>query len=457
MITKIAGGTVVTSNKILVADVWIEDDKIMHVGAGDFHAEQTIDASGLYVLPGGVDPHVHMQLPTPAGPSSDDFYTGSIAALYGGTTTIIDFVTPQPGQSLVDALEARKKEAAHSRIDYTFHVSPIEWRETTAQEIEACFEQGITSFKIYMAYKKAVGLEDDEVENVLHTVGRLGGMVTVHAEMGDEIDALRDQSAAAGRLGPDAHRATRPNYTEADAVKKVIDMAAAASCPLYVVHVSTRESMEHIRNAQAKGQQVIAETCPHYLLLDESNYAGPFEETVKYVLSPPLRTDADQTALWQALKDGEISTIGTDHCPFTLAQKSAGKDDFRKVPNGAGGVEHRIALLYTYGVLPEKISFQKMVDVACTQPAKIFGLYPQKGDIRAGADADLLIWDPTAENIISASDHHQNTDLNIYEGFKVRGDVKWILRSGKLVLKDGVWEASDLPGKFLKRKNILYK
>lgn len=455
MIIRIAGGTVVTSNKMHVADVWVEDDKIMHVGEGDFHAEETIDSSGLFILPGGVDPHVHMQLPTPAGPSSDDFYTGSIAALHGGTTTIIDFVTPQPGQSLVDALEARKKEAAHSRIDYTFHVSPIEWRESTAKEIEACFEQGITSFKIYMAYKQAVGLEDDEVENVLQTVGRLGGMVTVHAEMGDEIDALRDQSAAAGRLGPDAHHATRPNYTEADAVKKVIDMAAAASCPLYVVHVSTRESMEHIRNAQANGQQVIAETCPHYLLLDESKYAGPFEETVKYVLSPPLRTKDDQAALWQALKDGDISTIGTDHCPFTLAQKSAGKDDFRKVPNGAGGVEHRIALLYTFGVLQEKISFQKMVDVACTQPAKIFGLYPQKGEIKAGSDADIVIWNPNSKNIISAENHHQNSDLNIYEGFTSRGNTKWVIRSGELVVADGELKDSRIAGKFLKRKHIL--
>ncbi|WP_462279754.1 dihydropyrimidinase [Salinivirga cyanobacteriivorans] len=455
MITRIAGGNLVTSNSMQVTDVWIKDDKVMHVGAGDFHAEETIDASGLYLLPGGVDPHVHMQLPTPAGPSSDTFYTGSVAALHGGTTTIIDFVTPQPGQSLVDALEARMQEAESSLIDYSFHVSPIEWRDTTAEEIEACFKRGITSFKIYMAYKQAVGLEDNEVERVLQTVGRLGGMVTVHAEMGDEIDALRDQSAAAGKLEPDAHQATRPNHTEADAVKKVIDMAADASCPLYVVHVSTRESLEHIRNAQAKGQQVIAETCPHYLLLDESKYAGTFEKTVKYVLSPPLRTEADQKALWHALKDGDISTIGTDHCPFTLAQKSAGKDDFRKIPNGAGGVEHRIALLYTYGVLPEKISFQKMVDVACTQPAKIFGLYPKKGEIKAGSDADLLVWDPNTESVISSKNHHQNSDLNIYEGFTSRGNAKWVIRSGEVVIADGELIDSGVTGKFLKRKNIL--
>ncbi|ALO16350.1 D-hydantoinase [Salinivirga cyanobacteriivorans] len=455
MITRIAGGTLVTSKSMQVTDVWIKDDKVMHVGAGDFHAEETIDASGLYLLPGGVDPHVHMQLPTPAGPSSDTFYTGSVAALHGGTTTIIDFVTPQPGQSLVDALEARMQEAESSLIDYSFHISPIEWRDTTAEEIEACFKRGITSFKIYMAYKQAVGLEDNEVERVLQTVGRLGGMITVHAEMGDEIDALRDQSAAAGKLEPDAHRATRPNHTEADAVKKVIDMAADASCPLYVVHVSTHESMEHIRNAQAKGQQVIAETCPHYLLLDESKYAGTFEETVKYVLSPPLRTEADQKALWHALKDGDISTIGTDHCPFTLAQKSAGKDDFRKIPNGAGGVEHRIALLYTYGVLPEKISFQKMVDVASAQPAKIFGLYPKKGEIKAGSDADLLVWDPNTESVISSKNHHQNSDLNIYEKFTSVGNAKWVIRSGEVVIADGELIDSGVTGKFLKRKNIL--
>ncbi len=455
MITRIKGGTIVTSKRMKGSDVWVEDDKIIHVGPADYQADKIVDASGLYVLPGGVDPHVHMHLPTPAGPSSDNFYSGSIAALYGGNTTIIDFVTPQPGQSLVDALEARKAEAEKSVIDYAFHVSPIEWRDTTAQEIEGCFQRGITSFKIYMAYKQAVGLEDDEVEKVLHTVGRLGGIVTVHAEMGDEIDKLRDKSAKAGKLGPGAHPATRPNYTEADAVKKVIDLAAGASCPLYIVHVSTREAMEHIRTAQAKGQRVIAETCPHYLLLDESKYEGSFNETVKYVLSPPLRTPSDQSALWQALINGDISTVGTDHCPFTLDQKSAGADDFRKIPNGAGGVEHRIPLLYTYGVLSEKITLPKLVDLVCTQPARIFGLYPKKGEIQAGSDADLLIWNPDTENTISAKTHHQNTDLNIYEGFVVQGNAKWMIRSGEIVIADGHWKDGRVKGKYLQRAHIL--
>ncbi len=451
MVIQIENGTIVNAEKEFVDNLWVEDGKIVAIGTYSKTADYTINAEEKYIMPGGVDPHVHMYLPTPAGFSSDHFDTGSIAALYGGTTTIIDFVTPQPGQSLVKALDERLKEAQKSHIDYSFHVSPIEWRETTEQEIKTCIERGITSFKIYMAYKKAVGLEDDEIENVLRAVGKYGGLVTVHAEMGDEIDAMRDNAASAGKLDPAAHAQTRPNFTEADAVKKVIDMAQETNCPLYVVHVSTKEAVEHIENAQKKGQKVWGETCPHYLLLDESRYQGSFAETAKFVMSPPLRKAEDNEALWAALKKETISTVGTDHCPFMLEQKKVGKNDFRKIPNGAGSVEHRIPLLLTYGLAVRNLSLPEIISMVCAEPAKIFGLYPQKGALEIGSDADLFVWDPQKKERISAKTHHQNSDLNIYEGFETRGQVEWVIKNGQIVIGNGKIQHSVPLGKFLKR------
>lgn len=449
MITRITGGKIVTASSEIYADLWIKDEQILKIGEADFIADKVIDATGKYIMPGGIDPHVHMHLPTPAGFSSDDFRSGSIAGLHGGTTTLIDFVTPEHGQSLIDALDKRKNEAVNSLVDYTFHVSPIEWTENTASEIEACMKAGITSFKVYMAYKKAVGLEDDALYNVLKTVGELGGMVTVHAEMGDEIDLLRDEFAAKGILSPTAHLQTRPNYTEGDAVKKVIEMAAENNCPLYIVHVSTAEAMSHIQLAQKNGQKVWAETCPHYLVLDDSVYEGEFADTAKYVLSPPLRKHKDSEALWQSLKSESVQTVGTDHCPFTLEQKRAGEHDFRKIPNGAGGVEHRIALLYTYGVLEGKITLSQMVNMMATAPAKIFGL-DKKGDLREGLDADILIWDPNTEQEISVATHHQNTDLNIYESINTKGATAHVFVKGQEVIRYG--ELIEKPkGEFIER------
>ncbi len=454
MIIQIKNGTIVTAEKEGVDDLWVENGKVVAIGTYFRPADYVIDAEGKYILPGGVDPHVHMHLPTPAGFSSDDFDTGSIAAIYGGTTTIIDFVTPQPGQSLVDALEKRMNEAEKSYVDYSFHVSPIEWRETMDQEIAACIERGITSFKIYMAYKKAVGLEDIEIENVLRSVAKHGGMVTVHAEMGDEIDVMRDKAVAEGNTEPAAHAQTRPNYTEADAVKKVIEMAGNANCPLYIVHVSTKEAVEHIAEAQQNGQKVWAETCPHYLLLDDSKYSGSFDETAKYVISPPLRKQSDIQALWDSLKTNVISTVGTDHCPFMLEQKRAGADDFRKISNGAGSIEHRVPLLLTYGVAVRNLDLPQIVDVACTQPARIFGLYPQKGTLEVGSDADLFVWDPHQKERISAKTHHQHSDLNIYEGFETRGKISWLIKKGEIVLADGIKQEPMSKGIFLRRSRL---
>ncbi len=447
-------GIIVTAEKSFQSDILISGDKISEISksiSNTYEDIEIIDVRGAYIFPGGIDPHVHMHLPSPAGYSADDFYTGSKAALIGGTTTIIDFVTPQKGQALIDAITQRKEEAKSSLIDYSFHVSPVEWRKSLANEIKACIAEGITSFKIYMAYLDTIGLQEGDLLRVMKAVGDSGGMVTIHCELGKEVDRLRKEFIDNGRTSPKYHPLSRPNYVESEAVKKAINIAKEADCSIYIVHVSAKESLKHIRKAQSKGQKVFAETCPQYLLLDDSKYIGGFNETAPFVLSPPLRKNEDNEALWQALADGTIQTVGTDHCPFTIDQKKLGVNDFTKIPNGAGGVEHRLALIYTYGVLTGRININRYVDLVSTEPAKIFGLYPQKGAIQVGSDADLVVWNPGKENIISAQTHHQNCDCNIYEGFKTRGAAEYVIVGGKLAIENGELINSEKRGKFLKR------
>ena len=447
-------GIVVTAEKSFQSDILISGDKISEISESipnTFEDIEIIEARGSYIFPGGIDPHVHMHLPSPAGYSADDFYTGSKAALIGETTTIIDFVTPRKGQPLIEALKQRKQEAKSSLIDYSFHVSPVEWRKSLADEIKACVAEGITSFKIYMAYLDTIGLQEDDLLRVMKAVGDAGGMVTIHCELGKEVDRLRKEFIDNGQTVPEYHPLSRPNYVESEAVKKAIGLAKEADCSIYIVHVSAKESLKHIRKAQSKGQKVFAETCPQYLLLDDLKYIGEFNETAPFVLSPPLRKKEDNEALWQALVERTIQTIGTDHCPFTLNQKKLGVNDFTKIPNGAGGVEHRLSLLFTYGVLAGRISINRFVELVSTQPAKIFGLYPRKGKIQVDSDADLVVWNPGRETIISAKTHHQNCDINIYEGFKTRGAAEYVIVEGKLAIENGELINSEKRGKFLKR------
>jgi dihydropyrimidinase len=427
---------IVNADRQCLSDILIRDGKIISIekgvsfsGVGE-HKE--IDATGKLVFPGGVDPHVHMHLSTGAGFSSDDFRSGSRAALSGGTTSIIDFVTPRRGQSLLDALEARKIEAAGCQVDHSFHISPVEWRESTADEIRKCIRLGYKSFKLYMAYKESIGIDETVIEKVMQVVAAEGGIVIMHCEMGDEIEHLRNRLASEGHLSPAAHPISRPPHTESQAVGIAIRLAAKTHCPLYVVHVSATESVQHIREARNNGLQVMGEACPHHLLLDESVYNKPFEQSAPYVLSPPLRSHRHRDALWQGLQDGTLQTVGTDHCPFMMHQKKKGIKDFRKIANGAGGVEHRLTLLYTFGVLQNKISLQDFVKLTSTNPAKIFGMYPQKGIITEGADADIIIWDPKKEQTITSKNHQQNCDHNIYEGFRTKGSPSIVIAKGKV-------------------------
>ncbi len=447
---------IINADTSIEADILCENGLITKI-ENNLPAEgidETIDASGCYVFPGGIDPHVHMHLPSHAGYSADDFSSGSKAALLGGTTTLIDFVTPKKGQSLTDALVERKKEAANSLIDYSFHVSPIEWRETTEQEIKDCIKEGITSFKIYMAYKKAIGIENETISKVMKVVGESGGLVTAHCELGDEIEILRENFAKEGKLSPEFHPLSRPANLEAEAVKEFIEMGKEANCPVYVVHVSAKESLNYIYKAQQQKQEVFAETCPQYLFLDDSKYQGNFSQTAPFVMSPSLRKEADNKAIWEAITEETIQTIGTDHCPFSLQQKEFGKDDFRKIPNGAGGVEHRLSLLFTYGVLENRITLNQFVNSTSTQAAKIFGLYPQKGVIQIGSDADLVIWNPKKENTISVKTHHMNCDSDIYEGITTKGAAKYVITKGKFVVEKRKLVLENR-GSFLRRKNTV--
>jgi dihydropyrimidinase len=476
----ILNGTIVSPTNQRKADILIQDGKIAGIwsytdshwfGAPAMHEmyssllqvhhrkvpdslpekETLVDASGCFIFPGGIDPHVHLYLSTPNGYSSDDFFSGSRAALLGGTTTIIDFVTPRKGQMLLEALDIRKTEANGSMIDYSFHVSPVEWRNSLPYEISECVAQGITSFKVYLAYKNSIGIDDMVLEKVMHAVAGAGAMLTVHAELGDDIESLRNSLYAEGKTGPDAHPLSRPPEMEAGAVKKVIALSEQTNCPVYFVHVSTQMAVDLIRDAQKRGQRVYAEVCPHHLLLDDSCYIGDFMSAAPFVLSPPLRKKADQEALWEALADGTIQAVGTDHCPFMMEQKMIGRNDFRKIANGGGGIEHRLELLYTYGVLNNRISINRFADIISGQPAKLFGLYPAKGALDPGSDAGLVIWNPEFEKTISCKNHHQHCDHNMYEGMGVKGRAEYVIARGEMVVANG--ELAGRPaGQFLFRK-----
>ncbi len=453
----IKNGLVVNADDSRKADVLIENGTVVSVEENINKEKEDIvlDAGGMYLFPGGIDPHVHMHLKTAAGYSSDDFFTGSRAALSGGTTTLIDFVTPEKGEPLCEALNKRKKEAAAALTDYSFHVSPVEWRPSMPGEIEQCIKEGITSFKVYMAYKDSIGLEDKDLKRVMRAVAAAGGMVTIHCEDGDLIDNLRNTFYAQGKREPKYHPLSRPPEAEAAAVKKAIGMARSTGCPLYIVHVSSALSLHYIAEARKSGQKVYAETCPHYLLLNDSVYDLPFSRSAPFVLSPPLRKKEDNLKLFEALQQGVIQTTGTDHCPFTGEQKRKGENDFRKIANGAGGVEHRLALLYTYGVLTNRFDLNKLVKITSANAAKIFGLYPRKGFIGPGADADIVVWNPETRQVISAQNHRMNCDTDIFEGFKTRGRAEYVFLDGLPAVENNRVLPGISSGKFLKRPVML--
>jgi len=434
----IKNGTIINANRTQHADILICEAKIIEIAENLQLADkniEVIDASDKFILPGAIDPHVHLNLPTPAGYSSDNFFTGSRAALAGGTTTIIDFVTPESrSESLLAALDKRKKEAENAVCNYAFHMSPLAWNKNVANDIKACItNEGIPSFKTYMAYKQSIGLELDAIESLMAHVSKLKGIMLVHAEDGNEIDKLRQQFIQEGKTGNIYHALSRPAEVEEAAINELLNLIKKTNCKTYIVHTSSGRSINLIKQAQQENLSVFSETCPQYLLFDDSKLDQPFYDSAPYIFSPSLHSAKHKNHLWKGITNKIITSIGTDHCPFNLhGQKDLGLNDFTKVPNGAGGIEHRLELLYTFGVLTGKISMQQMVNLVSTQPAKLFGLN-SKGIIDINYDADLVIWNKSVNKTISSKNQWQNCDHNIYEGLRIKGEAKQVIMNGQVV------------------------
>jgi dihydropyrimidinase len=447
--TVIANGTLVTAEATLHAGLGILDGKIAAAGP-DLAGRERIDAVGMLVLPGAVDEHVHLQMPVGEFASSDDFYTGTVAAACGGTTTVIDFVEPKPGQLLLDALAARQAEAGSKvAIDYGLHMTLSRADDATLAQIPASIAAGAASFKLYMAYQ-GLRLDDGELLRALAALGRAGGQVLVHAENHHAIAYLTAQALAEGRVGPENHPRTRPDFMEAEAVSRLLALARLTGTPLTVVHLSCAAGLEAVRVARVRGQAVWVETCPQYLLLDEAEYRRSGFESAKFVMSPPLRTERDREALWAGLAAGEVDTVATDHCPFVFAtQKTRGLHDFSRIPGGAPGIETRLALLYTHGVRAGRLTPEQWVAACCTEPARRFGLAPRKGTFEVGADADVVIFDPQRQVTLTAGSLHQNVDYTPYEGWLVTGYPLTVLSRGETIVRDGRFVGHPGRGEYL--------
>jgi dihydropyrimidinase len=451
----IRGGEVVSHTGRHKADVLCEGETIRAVGPGleAGPGVEVLDAAGMLVMPGGVDVHTHMELPVAGGmTSSDDFFTGTAAALAGGTTTIVDFVVPERGESLLAARDRWLAKGEKACADWALHMSVTHWSDQVRRELARVFADGITSFKTYLAYVDTIGVDDAALMSVLDAVGELGGLVMVHAEHGLIVKDRQRRLLAAGKRAPRFHADSRPPFVEAEAVGRALALARNAGQPLYVVHLSCAESLEVVTRARLDGVTVFAETCPHYLLLDDSAYERSDEAALAYVMSPPLRPKASQEALWEALGRRLVQTVATDHCPFTAADKRRGLEDFTLVPNGAGGVEHRLELMWTYGVTAGRLTVEQWVEACCTRPAQLFGLFPRKGVLQPGADADVVLFDPERHGAISAARHRQRTDLEIFDGFGLTGRIHATVARGRPVYRRGSLEVKPGQGKYLKRE-----
>jgi len=433
-------GTVVNATSSRKASVAVADGRILAVGdlgPGDYRDFLIIDASGMFILPGGIDPHVHLSLPTPAGPSSDDFLSGSNAALAGGTTAFIDFVTPKRGQSLIEAYRLRDHEARQSACDYKLHMGISEWNQQVKEEVVQCIHQlGIKSFKAYLAYRESIGISYEDLKQLMKVVGQEGGLVLVHCEEGDVISHMQQKFISEGKTNAAYHALSRPPATEINAIRRVIGISRETSCPVYIVHVSTAEGAREIRKAKESGLKVFGETCIQYLVLNDEVYNLDKESShvLPYIISPPIRSEENRQLLWDELVKGAFDTVATDHCPFNLfGQKDLGIKDFRKIPNGAGGIEYRLSILHNFGVKQGKINLEKFVSLTSANASNLFGWGAQKGQITEGYDADILVWDPSNSSIISRSHQVQSCDSNIYEGIRVEGRPAFIFSKGKLI------------------------
>ncbi len=455
MTVLIQGGTVVNADRSFRADVLCEDGLITAVGEGlDTPKGATIvDAGGQYVMPGGIDPHTHMQLPFMGTVASEDFYTGTAAGLAGGTTMIIDFVIPAPQQNIMEAYKQWREWAEKSVADYSFHVAITWWDESVHADMETLVKKhGVNSFKHFMAYKNAIMCDDETLVNSFTRARELGAIVTVHAENGDLVFRLQQETFDKGVAGPEGHPLSRPPEVEGEAANRAIRIAEVLNVPLYVVHNSCRQSLEAITRARNEGQRVFGEVLAGHLLIDDSVYRSKdFEFAAAHVMSPPFRSKENQEALWRGLQSGNLQTTASDHCCFCADQKAAGKDDFRLIPNGTAGIENRLEVLWHHGVSTGKLTMNEFVRVTSTAAAQIFNIYPRKGHISAGADADIVVWDPEASKTISTKTDHQNIDFNIFEGMTVKGCASNTISQGKVVYANGELDVERGAGRYVDR------
>ena len=445
------GGTVVSADGSEVKDVLIDGESIVSVGTRlPTSGAQIVDCTGKLLFPGFIDGHTHFDLEVCGTITADDFSTGSRAALRGGTTMVVDFAAPDKGETMASGLARwRMKADGKTACDYGFHMTIDDWNEDISREIGEMMDLGIPTFKMYMTYP-AMMIPEGDMYHALLRLKEVGGISGVHCENDGVIRALAAEAKTAGKMGPGSHPRTRPAALEAEAVGHLLRLAQLADVPVMIVHLSAKESLEEVRAARKRGQKVYVETCPHYLILDDAVYDAPeYLEAAKFVCAPPLRKKSDQDALWEALKNGEIDTVATDHCSFTTAQKRAGRYDFSKIPGGLPGVETRGVLMYTAGVAAGKITVSDMCRVLSSNPAKLYGCWPRKGVIAQGSDADIVVYDPEADGVVTAADQVQNVDYSPYEGFETKGSIVQVYLRGQLAVDHG--EVRKTEGKFIYR------
>ncbi|MER8952555.1 dihydropyrimidinase [Mesorhizobium sp. M0833] len=452
MTKVIRNGTIVTADRIWKADVLMQHGKIVAIGS-NLHGDHEFDASGCYVMPGGIDPHTHLEMPFMGTYSADDFESGTRAALAGGTTMVVDFCLPSPQQSLLEALQMWDNKTSKASCDYSFHMAITWWGKQVFDEMATVVDRGITSFKHFMAYKGALMVDDDELYSSFQRCADLGALPLVHAENGDVVAALSQKLLAAGNNGPEGHAYSRPPEVEGEATNRAIMIADMAGVPLYVVHVSCEQAHEAIRRARQKGMRVFGEPLIQHLTLDESEYFNKdWDHAARRVMSPPFRNKWHQDSLWAGLQAGSLQVVATDHCAFTTKQKRNGVGDFTKIPNGTGGLEDRLPVLWTTGVNTGRLTMNEFVAVTSTNIAKILNMYPKKGAIVEGADADILVWDPKRKKKITAKKQQSVIDYNVFEGFEVTGLPRFVFSRGELSIEENEVKAKPGHGEFVARE-----
>ncbi len=456
MSVLIKSGRIVTAADDYIGDVFVDNGTVSLIGESlDVVADKVIDASGKYVIPGAIDPHTHIELPFGGTVTCDDFTSGTVSAAFGGTTSLVDFCFQMPGQTFAQGLETwyEKIERCKPVIDVGFHMAITDLREGgTLDDLAKVPDEGVTSYKLFMAYKGAVMVDDETLFKAMEVAAETGAVVMVHAENGDAIDILVKRALAEGHTEPVWHARTRPPETEGEATNRAIQLARVAGCPLYVVHVSCQEAIEPIAIAREKNWEVWGETCTQYFFIDESYLDQPDFEGGKYVYTPPPRPKENQEHLWKAVASDVLSVVSTDHCPFNWPeQKGLGRDDFSKIPNGGPGIENRLHMLYTFGVRTGRLTMNRFVELTSTNVAKYFGLYPRKGTIAPGSDADIVVWDPDKKLIISAKTHHSNVNYNLFEGTEVTGAPEVVLVRGQVIVENDELVAQPGAGQFVRR------